>query len=356
MATALWLAAPAVWAAPPSGPAPQASAPSSTATPTDISASVDTAISLWNQGEWMQARQTLEPLVEDPDTIGDVLERERALRYLADATLLDESLTVEQREELATRYISALLDADENWAPPAGRHSARLGELTEEIRKARAAEKAAACDAELVACKADYENEKLLRGRDQATIAAKDQELGKQKVLVQDKIQNNRAIALIPFGVGHFYNRRPGLGAGFLAAEVAFGGAGLGLLLWRRFAINCRRTAGFTEGSLVCEGKENETVGVRARNAEQVMGYLTLGAFVTDIIVAQILFEDITVVDRGLETRDQIDDKSVEQIDADSRAERKAQERGDPAQSRLQWRPSTLYMRRGAGVGLRMRF
>ena len=348
-------------AAPPAASGPSAPAKTAEAaggaklSPEALSAALEDAVAAWSEGKFAVAHERLTQIQPALEASEDPLERERGLRFLADSLLLDSAMPADQRDERARAVIGLLLDADPEWAPPPGQHSPELYALADAVVKARGAEKAAACEANLVACRADYGNERILHDRAKEQNEELQAQLAGQKEHVYETVVLNRAVALIPFGVGHFYNGRPGLGAGFLTAEVTFGGAGLGLLLWRTFAIGCRRTAGFAPGSLQCEGKENEIRGTRVRRAEEVMGWLTLSAFVGDVVVSQILFRDRRTIDRGLrDAKPREGDESLEELDEARRKEQAAREADGDA--RLQWRPGTVLTPKGAGMGLRMRF
>ncbi|HLT40327.1 MAG TPA: hypothetical protein VK034_28810, partial [Enhygromyxa sp.] len=129
-ASLLLLGAPAVRAAPP--PVEPPAAPGK-----DASERVDQAIEAWRKGEWTEVRDLLEPLVRDGDGIEDELLRESALRYLAEATLLDEGLDPSDRNELARGYIVRLLDSGRDWTPPSGLHGRVFYDTVAQIRSER---------------------------------------------------------------------------------------------------------------------------------------------------------------------------------------------------------------------------
>jgi hypothetical protein len=288
-------------------PPPAASAPPKGKGAAPATAPLERALDAWGRGEWTDVRDILEPLVRDGGQLETEQQTEAALRYLADATLLDESLDAKVRRELATEYLERLLDMDLQWTPPPDTHSPELEALAEEVRAARREKIAENCAIERTTCQADLQE--LRKAHDDLTLSYEqlDAEHDAQNVLVRDLATKNRAVALVPFGVGHFYNGRPGLGAGFLAAEAAFGATGLALLLTRTLRYNCVREEGFARGSVVCNppeeliqelgdrGTENRVLAVR--NAEQTFGLLFIGTLVVDVIIAQATFEKYSVVE-----------------------------------------------------------
>ena len=346
-------------------PDPGASAPDGSApdTQAEYEAQLAQAVEAWSAGDWPRARTLLAPLVEDLDKIEDPFERERVLRFMADATLLDATLDPQAARQSTRGYVGRLLDSDPQWSPPPGAHSDQLYEVTEELKEARRRERAAACEAELVSCSAGAENERILRERLADKHAQLQQDFDDEMVIVTDRVALNRAVALVPLGVGHFYNRNKPLGATFLSSELAFGGVGLGLMLYRIFGLNCARTKGFAPGSLVCVGKENRDKGVKVRNAEQTFGILFAGTMIIDVVLAQVLFKSTRIVGqrrvrRGdLETLG-IDAGDVDAVDPDDPAAPPARAPDDPGSdsAKLEIRPASTIVRGGAGLGLRLRF
>ena len=333
----LLLGAPSVRAAPPTGEVDEApSDPES-----DARERVDQAIEAWRNGEWTEVRDLLEPLVRDRDGIEDKLLRESALRYLAEATLLDEGLEYSERNELARGYIERLLDSASDWAPPSGLHGRAFYDLVAKIRSDREAERAENCRGELVTCEADF-----------AVLQKDHQDLqtsyNAQEIAVTEVTKRNRGLALLPLGIGHFANDNYALGGTFLALEVATGAAGLGLLIYRSRGLGCVRTNGFAPKSLVCSFDDEEEENLprlqdhveNVRNAEIVMGYLFLGSIIVDIAIAQVLFKPFTVVDKGMKTRRELESESQPE---GTRRKPKA---------KLQIRPHPAYFPGGIGFGV----
>lgn len=390
-ALVLALASPAA-AAPPKRPAAPAPAPS-----TDEQL-IDLAIDAWRRGEWTGVRNLLEPVLREGDGIADPLLREAGLRYLAEATLLDPGLLPSDREELARGYVSRLLEHNSTWEPPGGLHGAAFYELAAKVRAERDALQAAACKDQLLACEADLTELRI----DFRTAVQQAEELQAEldADIVQrvDVIQRNRALAILPGGIGHFTNGKPVIGGAFLGVELLTGGVGLGLLIFRTRA--CTRTAGFQPSSLQCPVELDEQIEPRqqqiniARNAETVMGYAFLGTVLLDIVIAQILFEPYQVVDAGTATRAELDDPPPEPTrrrtrprdtegpepppsdtptpapsetgpDAgaepetrpspDSRAAAQARARAQRGDT-LRIRPTSTFLRSGAGLGVRLDF
>lgn len=378
-----------VEAAPPKRPDPPA--------PANDEALIDLAIDAWRRGDWTEVRDLLDPVLREADAINDPLLREAGLRYLAEATLYDEGLAPDERDALARGYIERLLEQSSTWEPPGGLHGAAFYELAAKVRAERDALQAAACKDQLLACEADLTE---LRIDHRSAIEQAEQlqaELDADIVQRVDVIQRNRALAILPGGVGHFTNGKPLLGGVFLGLELLTGGAGLGLLIFRTTA--CTRTNGFQPSSLQCPVQFDEQIEGRqrqldiARNAETAMGYAFLGAVVIDIVVAQILFEPYQIVDAGTATRAELDDpppqptprKRVREVEGPEPAASDDQPAqpdqsdqpdqpaaGDPpgpdqaaaarARARsqrgdtLRIRPTSTFLRQGAGVGVRLDF
>ncbi len=316
---------------------------------------VDAAIEAWRKGEWTEVRDLLEPLVRDGDGIADELLRESALRYLAEATLLDEGLDPAERSELARGYVARLLEGSSDWTPPSGLHGRAFYDLVAQLRSERDAAQAEACRGQLLACEADLQELQVDHEQLEANYAAQD-------VAVRDIIKRNRGLAFIPLGVGHFTNDNFALGGTFLALEVLTGAAGLGLLIHRTSALGCVRTNGFAPESLVCtRGDLQESDRPRLqdqveqiRNAEAVMGYLFLGSVVLDIVLAQALFKPITVVDRGSKSREQLERELESEGEAGGRRNNPRQRpTGD---AKLEVRPAPALIPNGVGFGVNLRF
>jgi hypothetical protein len=338
----LLVGVPSTWAAPPTGDS----------TPTakdDASARVDQAIEAWRKGEWTEVRDVLEPLVREHEGIEDELLRESALRYLAEATLLDEGLDPNDRRERARGYVARLLERSPDWSPPSGLHGRAFYDLVAQIRSERDAEQRDACRGELLACESD-----LIELEHEYEVL--DDKFKSQQVQVTEITKRNRGLALLPLGIGHFTNDNFALGGTFLALEVVTGAAGLGLLIYRARGLGCTRTNGFAPKSLSCtfDGKEEaerpqlEDLVENVRNAEIVMGYLFLGSILLDVILAQVLFKSQTVVDKGMKSREEIE------AETDADAPRRPSRRKPNA--KLQLRPHPAYFPGGVGLGMTLRF
>jgi hypothetical protein len=378
----------ASWAAPPKSqpPTSQTEAPA----PDDHERVLDLAIDAWRRGEWTDVRDLLEPLLREDDEIADPLLREAGLRYLAEATLYDEGLSSDEREQLARGYLERLFDRSPNWEPPSGLHGAAFYKLAAKVRSDREAMQAAACKDQLLACEADLTE--LRVDHRSAIERAEDLQRDLDADVVQrvDVIQRNRGLALIPGGVGHFTNGKPVIGGAFLGVELLTGGVGLGLLIYR--STICTRTDGFRPGSLKCPVEKDSQVEPRERqieilrNAETVMAAAFLGAIVIDIVVAQWLFDGYQIVDAGTATRAELDDppprpskrrrlrsqpSDVEgpepapvpgSEDAEPAPPTPAQTAAEAARERwqpnatLKIRPTSTYFPRGAGLGIRLDF
>lgn len=287
VALALATAAEPAAARPPNRPAPAAE-------PTTENEKVDAAIKAWSSGDWTRVRTLLEPLVQGDRNLAEASSNEAALRYLADATLQDEAtLDAPIRTELATGYIERLLASSPEWRPP-DIHSRQFYALYNTLREKRDRVASENCISERAECQADKEELTSRYTKLQNDFAVLQKAFGEQEVEVREKVARNRAVALIPFGVGHFYNGRKGLGAAFLASEIVFGGVGLGLFIARTF--NCTRTNGYRPNSLQCDGRGDGQPVVDRRNAEQTMGLLFLGTIALDIVLAQVTFRPFLTV------------------------------------------------------------
>ena len=324
---------------------------------------VEAAIKAWSGGDWTRVRTLLEPLLQGDRSLAEPLLNETALRYLADATIQDQTLDENIRKELATAYVERLL-ASPDWRPPVETHSGEFYGLYNSLREQRDRAKAQQCSAERAACQADLQESQARHTRLLTEHAALKKSFGEQEVEVREKVARNRAVALIPFGVGQFYNGRKALGATFLASEIVFGGVGLGLLIARTF--NCSRQNGFQPGSLSCNGTGAGAPVVRQRNAEQAMGLFFLGTVALDVLIAQITFRPYLTVKSTRMRRSDLE------AGADENRENREQKgpRGDtparrdpPARrSRIETRdilrvaPAPAFIPGGGGLGVSLRF
>jgi len=301
-------------------------------------------------------RTLLEPLVQGDRNLAEPLDNEAALRYLADATLQDEAtLDAPIRQELATGYIQRLLANSPDWQPPPEIHSRQFYALYNGLREQRDRAQLRECVGERASCEADVQERKAELTRLQNDYAVLKKAFGEQEVEVREKVARNRAVAMIPFGVGHFYNGRRGLGAAFLSGELVFGSVALGLFIARSF--NCTRTKGFQVGSLECKGSGNGEEVVRRRNAEQAMGLFFLGAVALDIVLAQVTFRPYLTVKS---TRVRRQDLGAEPDDKSRRGGRTGKEPRASSRTRshdiLHVAPAPAYIPGGGGLGVTLRF
>jgi hypothetical protein len=349
-ALAVAVAAP-VHARPPNQPARPAE-------PTTEVEKVNAAIQAWSTGNWARARALLEPMLQDGGKLADPLYEETALRYLADATLQDPDIAAVSNE-WATGYIKRLLASSPDWRPPADTHSKAFYDLYNALREERDRATFNQCKAERAACVADLDELKVRHralGDDHERLRRAYQQ---QEVEVVEKIARNRAVALVPFGVGHFYNGRKGLGAAFLAGEVAIGVAALGLFI-KRVTV-CDRLSGFQAGSLYC--LINRDKGLAIRNWEQGMGIAFLGSLALDVVLAQVLFQPHVTVKRTRVRRSEL----IGGADGDAGARAKKPSEGakdgpGAPSSRLRSHdilrvtPAPTLVPGGGGLGVELRF
>lgn len=318
------------------------------------------ALSAWsaNPPNYVRARQLLEPVV-DSDPLDDPLRREKVLLLLADATLLDTTINPEQRRrDLAAEHLTRLMDADPSFEFPTGLYSKQLQNLWSALREERSDQKALACQDSLTACRADVDEVKAeLRNLDKK-YRDLDRRYKQQQVQQVEVRTRTRALAIFPLGISHFYNRRFGLGGGFLAAEAVFGIAGLTLLIYRNTVDGCTRRSGFRPGSLECdprgEGTSERDVVTR-RRWEEAMAYGFVITAAIDIVVAQATFKPATVINRGMKTREEIE--NLETGDEAKPKRRRRNRRQDRKTAvRASVRPTPAVLERGAGLGFRFRF
>lgn len=330
----------------------------------------------WRRGAYAEARRTLEPLAADLEAIGDAQDREKILLLLADSALNDPTLDVEQRRSTASKQLERQMDADPTWKLAKEVYTPDLYDLWHELRLDRAGRAGGECEARRISCSTDLAGAKaeLDTGKEKFTDLSR--KFAEQEVEVREQVARTRILAAIPFGFGHFYNggvgsrkRRGGappsrgdridvaLGATFLVAEAAVGITGLALLIRRTVVDGCRRTRGFQSGSLVCDlrGEDDPEVQaerrpgiIRRRKAEEVMAWTLLGLAVTDIIVAQVLFEEV-------ETRSV---KRVRRRDLDKsgKPEPTTPTPRAPAKRRTKVRAAPTFSPTGIGVAVHVRF
>lgn len=323
--------------------------------PANENEKVEAAIKVWSKGDWTRVRVLLEPLVQGERSLSEPVLQETALRHLADATIQDDTLDANIRTDLAAGYINRLLAAPE-WRPPEQIHSPAFYDLHNRLREQRDQARNKQCGAELAACQADRDELSARYSRLQNDHTLLKNLYSQQEVEVQEKIARNRAVALIPFGVGHFYNGRKKLSAVFLASELAIGGVGLGLYIAR--LLDCDRTAGFQPGSLVCEGTKG-TIEDR-RNAEQWMASIFLGTVVLDVLLAQVTFRSFLTVKKTRVRRQDLDAAPAE----DQTTRPGARPAPAPAQPRSRTRtrdilrvaPAPALVPAGGGFGVTLKF
>ncbi|MEZ4429951.1 MAG: hypothetical protein R3A51_19915, partial [Nannocystaceae bacterium] len=175
-----------------------------------------------------------------------------------------------------------------------------------------------------------------------------------QEVEVQAVVARTRAVALVPFGVGHFYNGNKALGGTFLAAELAIGAVGLGLLIPR--VVYCKPPESDDSSSdLDCPTDvQSQSAWVRQRNAEQFFGFAFLGAIVIDIVVSQILFKPTRTVTTRRVPRKVLD--AERQQGEDERGGKPPARSRNKPRATLRARPTPAFIRGGAGMGFTLRF
>ncbi|HET6583368.1 MAG TPA: hypothetical protein VFG69_07970 [Nannocystaceae bacterium] len=341
--------------------------------PADATA-LQVAEAAWRRGAYSEARRTLEPLAADLDAMSDAQDREKVLLLLADSALNDPTLDAEQRRSTAREQLSRQMDSDPAWKLAKDVYTPDLYDLYVELQVDRAGRASGECEARRISCSTDLAGAKadLETSREKYTDLSR--KYGEQEVEVREQVARTRILAAIPFGFGHFYNagvgsrkRRGGappsrgdridvaLGATFLAAEAAVGITGLALLIRRTVVDGCRRTRGFQTGSLVCNlrGEDDPEVQaerrpgiIRRRKAEEVMAWTLLGLAVTDIIVAQVLFEEV-------ETRSV---KRVRRRDLDRSGKSEPVPARKPPKRRTKVRAAPAFSPTSVGVSVHVRF
>jgi len=315
---------------------------------------VGAALKKWAAGDWVSVRSLLEPLISSGRPIADPLLAESALRYLADATLLDESLDTQIRTQLAMSYIGRLFDADPDWRPPPDTHGQALYDLYNQMREQYERAKLAQCLAERASCDADLDDLTVRHARLRGDHEALKQAFGQQEVEVREKVARNRAIAMLPLGIGHFYNGRKGLGAAFLAGEAVTGIVALGLLAKR--STQCNRTNGFARGSLVCTAEDPEALVTR-RNLETGFSIAFVSLVLVDIIAAQVTFQPFATVKTERIKREDLEAQPEDETKPRTkRAPRPARQARLTTRDNLQLRPHPALFRGGGGAGFTLRF
>lgn len=361
-AVALLATAPSAQAAPPAAGQPPASAgPETGPRADDLESLVDRAIASWREGDWTAVRDLLEPLVRDEDLVDEFL-NESALRYLAEATLLDPGLGEQEAKDLADAYIDRLLERNTEWQPPSGLHGRQFYDAVARVRSVRDAQLAEACRGQLLACEADLAELEVDYGAAQERITTLQEDLANEDVFVTEVVKRNRGLAFLPLGIGHFVNGDEpldrALGGTFLALETLSGVAGLGLIIYRNAVWGCVRTNGLNPDSLKCADVPDPQVVPRnneiaqLRRVESGMGWVFLGSLVLDLALAQLLFESVEIVERGQRTRSELD---AELESAQPPAPGARPPRAQPS-VRLRLRPSTTVLRGGAGFGVTLQF
>jgi len=271
----------------------------------------------WAAGEYSKARQILEPLATS-GSLADPATREKVLTYLADAAMNDPELPVDERRERAQAHLNRLMDADPRWRMPDNLFSPDLFQLYLDLREERAQQAGELCRANLLACRSDVDNTEATLSNERQEHAQEVEKLRNEEVEVRNQVARSRIFAAIPFGVGQFYNGDRILGGLFLATELAVGGAGLGLLIYRRVADGCVRTQGFQAQSVMCDPRNRDEPDddllneiQQRRKAEEAMGWTFLGLVVVDIIVAQVRFKPIQITSQGRYKRRDLDEGLV---------------------------------------------
>lgn len=327
----------------------QAQSPREAASPeTSLDEDLNAAQAAYREGDWAKTEALLTPHLEAlrlqfPD--GTALDA--ALIYLDTAYRLESAeLPTMAPPEARDELLRALVEN----APFSRLTPAMYGESTYEAfaRMQRTLEDEAAklCKFEVAACNADAASLQAEFARLREDHEQLSTEFEQQEVEVRDFGVRTRAFALLPFGLGHFYNNRPKLGASFLATEVAFGATALGLLLTRVVKYNCARTAGFKSSSLDCDIQDtpsNRRQILAVRQSEEVFAWLFLGAVVSDIITSQILFKPYGELRRRTVPR-----KELEDGDAPAGA--------TSSRGTFKLRPQSSVSRRGLTIGLTLDF
>jgi hypothetical protein len=295
----------------------------------------------WTAGDASRVRSILEPLAADPERLGNPEQRRTALLLLADSTLSDTSIDEPTRRGLAEGHLARLLRDDPGFTPAADLYRRPLYTLLEDVRRNFEQAEAKRCIAERQECRADLSDQgERLAALEQEHSALVDA-YGKQEVIERNVERRSRGLALLPLGIGHFYNGEPGLGAAFLVAEAGFGAAGLALLIRRTTVDGCVRTDGFRRGSLDCDSDDSDGIQ-RRRKAEEVMAWALVGTVLVDIVVAQVRFRPLAYTGERRTIRQDLD---ATPAPPPPRRRRRATVTPSPV-----WTPG------GGGAGVRVRF
>lgn len=331
---------------------------------------LDHGIAEWNRGNFSRARAALRKVAFDVSVTGpsSAERRIRALRYLADAVLLDETLPPHERQTLAENHLELIYQSQPDWTPPPALHGHEFYKLVNLVRTERELESAQVCEAEKMACNADLGEARADIDALQIENARLQRELSEHWVIIEERTARNRAVALVPAGIGHFYNGKRGLGITFLAAEATFGVIGLSLLLDRLYTLNCTRTNGLAPGSLDCQPDQRlenrhdpdslDKLVEQRRATEMAFGLALLTTAVLDVVIAQITFKPY--VSSG-KRRVRLDELPASEPDSSRRQGKKPRSRRAKKKSRTQaaletLRPGFAVGGRQGGLSLSMKF
>ncbi len=321
--------------------------PGPTEVPLDEEAAVARAEQAWGRGDWTEVRELLEPIATDPAGLQDSRRREKALCLLADATVNDPALDENARRIQAASHLERLLDLEPDWRLPPAIYSPDLFELFADVQGERSRRTSDQCEADIMACEADLADTAAELRDLQRRYKALEQSYREQTVEVREQVARTRALALIPFGIGHFYNREPGLGGAFLGTEAVLGITGLTLILYRTIADGCRREQGFRRGSLMC-GNRNLSGILRRRKAEEAIGWVFIGTMILDVALAQYRFRPIKTESVTQVPRSELDAREEESGGKGRRRRRR--------KPRAKVRPTAGGSPQGVSLGVSVRF
>ncbi len=310
----------------------------------DKDSAIEAAESAWNRGDFLEVRGLLEPIA-DSDPLSNRVEREKVLILLADATLSDSTLPGDERQVRATGHLTRLMNENNRWRLPRKVYSPELYDLYLDVREQRLAEAGSQCEADKLACEADADAVGAQLDDTERDLAALQTKYDAQEVAVGEK--RTRALALVPLGISHFLNGDRAIGAGFLAAEAAFGIAGISLLIVRATVDGCRRTRNFQAGSLVCSNPRGDSSAedvVRRRKAEEAMAWMFVGTIAFDILIAQLRFKEFEITDSVPRS----------ELQTETPGARRKRRRADKPRATVT--PKAGASPRGASLGVRVRF